>query len=503
MAGHLLQRNAPAPYLILQRRLLHAALLAPGLADALAALPGAGKDKQGHITIPVPDPRLQVLAQLERTKPVPATVEVADLGKELAEELARIAEERLETGAQQTEFSGKLLASLRSSDAIILAVPCPGESGADDPVRWFNAAEKALVSADLQALEQQVCKNGDTGIDAELDAAKLRKSLANAKDPTVKRAADELTADVLVPGLTALRARLLAGIPAREARLGLGRTAEAGQAEFQALDPRFGELARGFLNVLVTWQPLLVVADVPELDAADALSTDVTDTPRPAGNAASQRLSYHVRKMGVPCLVACTTLEGEHVALKEEPEFLAEYLASFGLREGIHSDNMPANSTTLRCWHSQSGELTRRIPNLLNLLTYYTAGEKEARAWLCPRLRKDTSPLPYSLLGLDENVVSSGKAGGSKGASQNAKSGLPSSVHEQGVPAFLAARAIHTSFETRVKAVSLWKFEDLAAFEPLASGPGGKDRAKVAGKMQKLARDGLLEEGDVVEFVLT
>eukprot|EP00746_Dinoflagellata_sp_MGD_P138472 gnl/MRDRNA2_/MRDRNA2_72121_c0_seq1.p1 gnl/MRDRNA2_/MRDRNA2_72121_c0~~gnl/MRDRNA2_/MRDRNA2_72121_c0_seq1.p1 ORF type:complete len:486 (+),score=105.08 gnl/MRDRNA2_/MRDRNA2_72121_c0_seq1:45-1502(+) len=432
-----------------QRRLLHAALVASGLGDAIAALPGASKDKQGKISVPMKDSRLDVLAALERTKPVPAILEVQDLEAELIEELNSV----VTAGG---ELSGKLLSQLRASDAVILAVPC--REGVD-PVEWFESAEKALITADLDSFEQQVCKNGSTGADAELDVAKLQKSLVAAKDPAVRRAADELVTGVVAPGINSLRARLRAGFPAREARPGLARASSSMQ--FDALDPRFEDLTRSQLNVLTTWRPMLVLADVPEADAADSSGS-------PMGNENSRRLSDHVAKLGMTCLVLCTALEGETVQLQEEPEFLAEYLESFGLIVG--SEKAEAD-TKLRPWHSQSAKLTRCLPRELNLLTYFTAGEKEARMWMCPRVQKDGLPLAYQ--------------------------------GTEGVPAFLAARAIHTSFEQRVKQTLLWKFEDLAALEPDSSGgPGGKERAKKAGKMQRLPRDGLVQEGDVVEFEL-
>ena len=46
-----------------------------GLGDAIAALPGASKDKQGKILVPMQDSRLQILADLERTKAIPGTSE--------------------------------------------------------------------------------------------------------------------------------------------------------------------------------------------------------------------------------------------------------------------------------------------------------------------------------------------------------------------------------------------------------------------------------------------
>jgi len=182
-----------------QTRELHVALVAPGLGDAFAALPGASQDKQKHITVPIPDPKLDALAQLERTKAIPATVEVVEVEKMLSDELARAVED-----SADAELSGNFLSVLRQADAVVLAVPC--REGAD-PVAWLEAAERALVSADLAALEKQVCKEGKTGADAELDVVKLGKALANAKDKAVKRDADEFVKDVLTPGFTSLQER--------------------------------------------------------------------------------------------------------------------------------------------------------------------------------------------------------------------------------------------------------------------------------------------------------
>lgn len=475
---------ARPPWLAAQRRELHAALVAAGLGDALAALPGAGRDRQGHITVPVPDPRLQLLAELERTKPVPAAVEVAELGPGLREELVGAVEGGLRTPPEQAELSGKLLAGLREAEALLLAVPC-GEAA--EPVRWLEAAERALVAADLQALEQQVCKGGSSGPQAELDTAKLQKALATAKDKAVKQHAEELVRDVLAPGLESLRARLRAGEPARDARPGLGRPpGTPGAHAFPALDGRFEDLARSWLSVLVTWKPLFVLADVPEAAAGDTEGGE----GGPLGNEASRQLLAHAAAQGVPGLAACVALEGEAAALREEPEFLAEYLASLGLRSAAAGTGGAAG---LRAWRPQAPELARRVPRLLNLQTYYTAGEKEARAWLCPRVRKDGSPLAFALLGPGGAGAKAGKATG-KGAA---------GAEEDGVCASVASRAIHTSFEARMKSVLVWKFEDLEALAPSASGPGAKERAKSAGKMRKLGATALLEEGDVVEFNLT
>lgn len=462
---------------VIQKR-RHTVLLAPGLGDAIAAIPGASEDKQGHVVVPVPDVKLDLLAKLERTHPVPAKVEVAEVAKESMDEFISVVGERVSAVADAAELSGKLLSELRASSALVLSVPCHQVD--DDSVKWLQNAEAALISADLQALEQQVCKQGAVGEDSELDETKLRKALSNSKDPAIKRDADELWKTVLAPGFNSLRSQLRAGFPARVARAGL-EVKLAQSDQFPALDPRFEDLARAWLNAIVTWKPLLVLADVPEADAGYAVGSSGQDDAGPVGNSSSQTLRAHVENQGIPCLTACVTLENESAALAEEPEFLKEYLESCGLTDGNQTGD-------LRPWKSQCSNIVQYIPRLLNQLTYYTAGEKEARAWMCHRVRKDGSALPFSLFLPGQTSALQDKTGNQ-------------SKHE-GVAASLASRAIHTSFESRLKNVLLWKFEDLEGLGICDSGPGAKERARAKGMMKKVSGQHLLVDGDVVEFDL-
>lgn len=479
---------------------LHTALLAGGLGDAILSMPCASKDKQGTITVPVPDPRLDLLAEMERTKPVPALMEVAEVDGSLLEELKSAVDEALAGTQQQqpVELSRKLLATLKACDALVLAVPCLADPEVADPRRWLDTAEDLLVEADLQALEQQVCVQGTSGPDAKFDEAKLRKSVASSKDKAVSRSADELLRDVLLPGFSVLRAQLRAGVPAREAREGLEPGDPSLRPEsFGALDRRFEDLARGWLNQLVTWRPLLIVADVPEPDAGAAARGSGNNGHLPMGNAASSLLLAHAERRGLPCLTACVALESESAGLRDEPEFLQEYLGSFGLRVG----HAPEDATSsLRPWTSQAASLVRQLPRLLNQLVYFTAGEKEARAWMCSRVRQDYSPLPFILSDTTNKTAAVMQAASPPKGGKVAKASA--NVSDSGVPAFLASRAIHSSFESRVKGILLWKFADLEVLGPLAIGPTVKERAKLEGKMRKLPAKHALEEGDVVEFEL-
>lgn len=259
------------------------------------------------------------------------------------------------------------------------------------------------------------------------------------------------------------------------------------------LDPRFEDLARAWLNILVTWRPLLLLADVAEENAAD---------PSGDGGAVAKELAVKAARHGIPCLALCTALESEVVGLREEPEFLAEYLASFGLREAAASTEVGDAGGDLRVWRPRAGEVAQRLPRLLNLQTYYTAGEKEARAWMCSRVRKDGSSLPFDLPGLSAAPQAAAAAVASPKAAGRSGKGSSGGGEGTGVPAGLAAKAIHTSFESRVKGVDVWRMEDLEELG-VSEAQGAKVRARAVGKVRRLPAQALVEEGDVVEFTLS
>jgi len=104
---------------------------------------------------------------------------------------------------------------------------------------------------------------------------------------------------------------------------------------------------------LLTRKPMLYVANVGEADL-------------PAGNAHSERLRQAVAAAdpGADVLVLASKIEAELAELA--PEERADYLVALGLPEpGLH-------------------RLVRRAYRLLGLQTFFTAGEKEVRAWTIP-----------------------------------------------------------------------------------------------------------------------
>lgn len=99
---------------------------------------------------------------------------------------------------------------------------------------------------------------------------------------------------------------------------------------------------------LLTVKPLMYVANVGEKDL-------------PYGNELSRRVLEYAEKEGAPAVVICARLEEELIGLeKEEKE---EILKAYGLEEpGLN-------------------RLIRSAYSLLDLITFFTAGEKETRAW--------------------------------------------------------------------------------------------------------------------------
>ena len=129
----------------------------------------------------------------------------------------------------------------------------------------------------------------------------------------------------------ALQAHLEAGEPARS------WPADEAQAAF--LDELF----------LLTSKPVLYVCNVDENAVA-------------GGNAYTERFRAAVADEGAEVLLVCANIEAEIIQL-DDPAERALFLAEMGLDEpGVH-------------------RVIRACYRLLDLITYFTAGEKEVRAW--------------------------------------------------------------------------------------------------------------------------
>ena len=174
--------------------------------------------------VPVPDPRLDVIAGIEKPqKVVPAIVEFVDIAGLVA-------------GASKGEGLGnKFLANIRETDAIAHVVRCFEDAnvvhvaGKVDPLSDIETINTELALADLDAVEKQI-----------------------SKFAKVAQTTGEKDAVRLVAALKKVQAVLDAGKPAR--------TADLSKEEHAVVKPLF----------LLTMKPTMYVANIAE-KSSDAL----------------------------------------------------------------------------------------------------------------------------------------------------------------------------------------------------------------------------------------
>jgi len=163
----------------------------------------------------------------------------------------------------------------------------------------------------------------------------------------------------------------------------------------------------------ITAKPVLYVANVDDASAQD--------NPKVA------QVRSRAEAEGAEVVVVCAAMEAELAELSAEDR--AEFLAELGETE-------PGLNRLIRAGYK-----------LLNLLTFFTAGEKEVRAWTVA----------------------------------------------QGATAPQAAGRIHTDFERGFIRAEVTAFDDFIAC-------GGEAGAKAAGKLRVEGRDYRVAEGDVMHF---
>jgi ribosome-binding ATPase len=165
---------------------------------------------------------------------------------------------------------------------------------------------------------------------------------------------------------------------------------------------------------LLSSKPVLYVCNVEEEAAA-------------AGNANSQNVAARAAQEGAACVVVSAKIESEIAVLP--PEEQKEYLEAVGLDE-------PGLNRVIRAGY-----------NLLHLITYFTVGPKEARAWTI----------------------------------------------ENGTRAPQAAAVIHTDFEKGFIRAETIAFKDYVAFK-------GESGARENGKLRLEGKEYVVEDGDVLHF---
>jgi len=260
-------------------------------------------------------------------------------------------------------------------------------------VRCFEDTEVTHVEgrvdpvADIETVETELMLADLESLERRLDALERK---ARGTDRDAKEAKETL--GLLDRALALLRE----GRPARATE----RTAEEEKA-FHML---------GLLTAL----PVLYVCNVDEASAA-------------GGNAFARQVEARAAQEGAASIVISAKIESEIAVLSREER--SDYLAAVGLKE------------------AGLDRLIRAGYALLDLVTFFTAGPKEARAWTVTR----------------------------------------------GTKAPQAAGVIHSDFERGFVRAETIAYDDYVAC-------GGETGARDAGKMRLEGRDYVVQDGDVMHF---
>jgi GTP-binding protein YchF len=166
---------------------------------------------------------------------------------------------------------------------------------------------------------------------------------------------------------------------------------------------------------LLSTKPLLYACNVLEHEASQ-------------GNKYTELVSAYAAKQGVPMVIISAAIEAE-VATLDSEEDRQSYLESMGLKE-----------TGLT-------QVVRQGYGLLKLLTYFTAGPKETRAWTITA----------------------------------------------GMKAPQAAGVIHSDFERGFICAEVTSYTDFVAYQ-------GEAGAKAAGKLRLEGKEYIVQDGDVCHF---
>ncbi|MFN4228645.1 redox-regulated ATPase YchF [Parvibaculum sp.] len=321
--------------------------------------------------VAVPDPRLDKLASIAKSKEIIPTrltfVDIAGLVK----------------GASKGEGLGnQFLANIREVDAVAYVLRCFVDDDIThvenriDPLADAEIVETELMLADLESLEKRV-------------VAQEKKAKGGDKD-----------AKQQIELMNVALAYLREGKPARIATAE-GRISDEDMKAWEGLN-------------LLTSKPVLYVCNVEEASAA-------------TGNEYSKKVEEKAKAEGAQWVVISARIEEELAQLA--PDERNEYLETLGLSE-------PGLSRLIRVGYA-----------LLDLITYFTVGPKETRAWTITR----------------------------------------------GTRAPAAAGVIHTDFEKGFIRAETISYDDYVSL-------GGEQGAKDAGKMRLEGKDYVVHDGDVMHF---
>ncbi len=270
-----------------------------------------------------------------------------------------------------------------------------------------NIREVDAIAHVLRCFEDGDITHVDCRIDPVADAETVETELMLADLESLERRIEPLRKKA-----TARDKEALAVLPVMEKALAALRDG----AMARTIRDDLSEADRATLRSLglLTAKPMLYVCNVAEGDAA-------------TGNADVERIALRAREKGAGCVFISAAIEAEIASLPDSEQ--AEYLETLGLSE-------PGLDRMIRAGYG-----------LLELITFFTAGPKEARAWTIRR----------------------------------------------GTRAPAAAGAIHTDFQRgfiRAQTIALQDFLTL----------GGEQAAKEAGKARDEGKDYVVRDGDVILF---
>lgn len=316
--------------------------------------------------VPLPDPRLDVIASIVNPKSIiPTTMQFVDIAGLVA-------------GASKGEGLGnKFLANIRETDAIAQVIRCFDDddvvhvAGKVDPVSDIEIINMELVLADMETVDKALEKTA-------------RQAKAGDKKILARQAL-----------LNRVREHLNNGNAVRTLEL---------------LDDERKELRDLFL---LTVKPILYIANVSD----DGF----------VNNPYLDRVNDYAEKEQAEVVAVCAALEAEIVELQETER--VEFLADMGLKE-------PGLNRVVTAGY-----------RLLGLETYFTAGEKEVRAWTIP---------------------------------------VNASAPQ-------AAGVIHSDFERGFIRAEVIGYEDFVRYH-------GEQGAREAGKLRSEGKDYIVKDGDVIHF---
>ncbi|MDA1079733.1 MAG: redox-regulated ATPase YchF [bacterium] len=329
--------------------------------------------------VPVPDPRLDVLAKIVKTTVLkPATVEFVDIAG-------------LVKGASQGEGLGnKFLAHIREAAVVCHVLRDFDDEnvireGAVSPKEDLHTVRLELQLADLATLEKQPEPKGSVD-----RAAKERWQIITAFKNILS---DALSINQILHS---------------EQKMG-----EYGLAQFT---PETIAMVLQDLSLLTAKDELYVI-NVSE----SALGGDI--------NKATERFASELGVDPERVVVMCNQIESELAVLSDEDR--TAYLADLGLEQ------------------AGLDRLISTAYKVLKLQSFLTAGEMEVRAWTI----------------------------------------------RQGIAARQAAGVIHTDFERLMISAKVTSFADFVQHQ-------GWKGVKEVGKLRTEGRDYIMQEGDVVEFLI-